>query len=138
MPLTLEELGNALLDSVHTAAGAVGTNRAALLEQPLGTLNDVGLVAKAVDQDILLLEQIGVLKQTEHLAEEGDGLLVQLLGVANVGGDNLVEGQAGVALVQAGTQLLRLDGELTADSIFSCADVRVDVVDVEAAHFRGS
>lgn len=137
MPLTLEELGNALLDSVHTAAAAVGTNRAALLEQPPGTLDDIGLVAEAVDQDILLLEQIGVLEQTEHLAEKGDGLLVQLLGVANVGRDNLVKGQAGVALVQARTQLLRLDGELTANGIFSCADVRVDVVDGEAAHFRG-
>lgn len=137
MPLTLEELGNALLDSVHTAAGAVGTNRAALLEQPLGTFDDVGLVAKVVDQDILLLEQVGVLEQTEHLAEEGDGLLVQLLGVANVGRDDLVKGQAGVALVQARTKLLRLDGELAADGIFGGADVRVDVVDVEAAHFRG-
>lgn len=109
-----------------------------MLEQPLGTLNNVRLVAQAVDQDILLLKELRVLQQTEDLAEEGDGLLVQLLGVANVGRDDLVKGQAGGALAQLGTQLVRLDGELATDGVFGRADVRVDVVDVEPAHFRGS
>ncbi|KAK1251925.1 hypothetical protein MKX07_007404 [Trichoderma sp. CBMAI-0711] len=135
--LTLEELGNALLDGIDAAAGAVGTHGAAVLEQELGSLNDVRLVAQAVDQHILLVEQLRVLQQAQDLAEEGDGLLVQLLRVANVGRDDMVKGQAGVALAQLGAQLFRLDGQLAADGVFGGTDVRVDVVDVEPAHFVG-
>ena len=58
--LTLEEGSNALLDSRHSAAGAVGTDGADMLEQALGALNDIGLVPEVVDQDMLVLEQLGI------------------------------------------------------------------------------
>lgn len=82
-----------------------------------------------------MLEQQRVLEQTENLAEEGDGLLVELLGVTNVGADDLVEGKVlGVALSDLGAVLLRLDGQLAADGVLGLDDVRVDVLDGETAH----
>lgn len=134
---TFEELGNALLDGGHARAGAVGAHGADLLEQPLGALNDVGLVAEAVDQDILILEQLRVLEQAADLAEEGDGLLVELLRVADVCRDDLLEGEAVVALAQARAELLRLDGELAAHRVLGPPDVGVDVVDGESRHGGG-
>lgn len=101
-------------------------------EERLGALNDVGLVAQAVDQDVLLFEEQGVLEDGEDLAEKGEGLLVELLGVANVGADDLVKGQRLVALGEAGAELLRLDGELAADGVLGVADALVDGVDGEA------
>lgn len=136
--LTLEELGNALLDGWNTGTGTVGTDGADALEEPLCTLNHVGLVAEVVDQDIFLLEKLGVLQQTGDLSEEGDGLLVQLLGVADVGRDDLVEGQVtALALVQRSAELLGLDGQLATDGILGRANVGVDVVDGEPGHVGG-
>lgn len=47
-----------------------------------------------VDENVLLLEEKWVLEDAENLPEESDGLLVELLGVANVGRDDLGEGKA--------------------------------------------
>lgn len=82
-----------------------------------------------IDQDILLLEQLGVLDQRQDLAKEGDGLLVELLGIADICRDDMVEGQISVTLGQLGPELFRLDGELTTDSVLRRADIGVDVVD---------
>lgn len=83
------------------------------------------------DEDVLLLEQLGVLDQTQDLAEEGDGLLVELLGVADVGGDDLVEGQVLVAPGELGSVLLRSDGELASHGVLCLDDMGVDVVDIQ-------
>lgn len=135
--LTLEEVGNVLADSRGTVAGAISSYGADMLEEPLGALNNISLVAEVVDEDILLLEEKRVLEETEDLAEEGDGLLVKLLGVADVGRDDLVEGEVGGSTEQAGTELLGLDGKLATHSVLSRSDVRVDVVDGETAGIGG-
>ena len=133
-PLTLQELGNALLNGGHAAAGTVGADGANMLEQRLCAGNDVGLVAQAVDEDILLLEKLGVLQQAEDLAEEGDGLLVELLRVANVGVDDLAERQRGVAVGQCSLVLLRPDGKLAAHSVLGRPHAGVDRVDCQSGH----
>lgn len=122
-----------LADSRGAVAGAVSSYGADMLEEPLGALNDISLVAEVVDEDILLLKKQRVLEETEDLTEEGDGLLVELLGVADVGRDDLVEGKAGGSTEQAGTELLGLDGKLATHSVLGRSDVRVDVVNVETA-----
>src|SRR3569833_595007 len=71
------------------------------------------------------------------MAEEGQGPLVELRRVANVGRDDLLEGKVGSSLVQLGPELLRLDGELAADSVLGCLDMRVDVVVVEPPGWCG-
>lgn len=129
--LTLEELGNALFDNRNTVAGAVGPDRANMAQKPPGALDDIRLIAEAVDEHILLVQQLGVLEDTEDLAEEGDGLLVQLLGVADVGRDDLGKGEVAGAVCELGAVLLGLDGELAADGVLGGPDVGVDVVDAE-------
>lgn len=130
---TLEELGDALLDGRDTVAGAVGANAADILQQPPGPLNDIGLVSQVVDEHVLLLQELGVLEETGYLAEEGKGLLVELLGVADVGGDDLVEGQVvSLAAGDLGAVLLRLDGQLATDGVLGLLDVGVDVVGSES------
>lgn len=130
--ITLDKLGNALLDDGNTVAGAVRADGANAGEQLLGAGNDIGLVAEAIDEDVLLLEQQRILENGEDLAEKGEGLLVELLGVANVGADDVVKRQRLVALGEAGAVLLRLDGELAADGVLGVADALVDGVDGEA------
>jgi hypothetical protein len=131
MELTLEEVGNALADGRDAVAGTVGADRTDHTKQLLGPLQHVRLIAQVVYQHIALLEQRRVLEEAKDLAEEGDGLLVELLGVADVGRDDLLEGQVGRAICQRGPVFLRLDGQLTAHGVLGLPDVRVDVVDVE-------
>lgn len=126
--LTLEKGGDALLDGRNAVAGTVGADGAHLLQQPLGAVDDIGLVAEVADEQTLVLEQLRVLEQAADLAKEGDGLLVQLLGVANVGRDDVLEGQAAVAFGQARAKLLGLDGQLAADGVLGPPDVGVDGV----------
>lgn len=102
-----------------------------MAQKPLGPLDDIGLVAEGAEEHVLVLQQFGVLEQREHLAEEGDGLLVQLLGVPDVGGDDLVEGQVLVAGGQLGAEELGLDGQLAPHGVLGGHDILVDVVDVE-------
>ena len=131
---TLEEFRNALLDHGSTRASAVSADTANMIEEPLRALNDVALVPERVQQDILVLQQLGVFEDTENLAEESDGLLVELLGISNIGGDDLGEGQVLVALLNLRPVVLRLDGQLTTHGVFSLDHVRVDVFRVEPAH----
>lgn len=77
-----------------------------MLEQVLGTLNDISLVAETIDESILLLQQLGVLEDAEDLSEKGNWLLVELLRVTDVGRDDLLEGQRLVTLGQTSTELL--------------------------------
>jgi len=129
---TLKEVGDALPDSRNAVAGAVGSYGPNMLKKPLCTLSHVALVAELVQEHIFVVEQGGVLEETEDLAEESDGLLIELLGVADVGRDNLGEGKIGQATLEVGAVLLRLDGELTTDGIFSGLHMRIDIVDIEA------
>jgi hypothetical protein len=130
---SLDEIGNGLPDTKRTLRLRVCADRLDILEQGPGTLDNILLVAQALLQNVLVLQQLRVLHQTEHLAEESDGLLVELLRVANVGSDNIVEGQVlALALGQSGLELLRANGKFATDSIFCLLDVRVDVVDVQA------
>lgn len=79
-----------------------------------------------------MLEQRGVFEETGNLAEEGDGFLVELLGVANVCGNDGVKGQVvTLALGQLCAVLLRLDSQLATDGILGGLDVRVDVANVQ-------
>lgn len=80
-----------------------------------------------LEQGALLLQQLGVLDQAQDLAEEGEGLLVELLGVADVGGDDLGEGQVLVAVGKLAAELLALDGQLATHGVLGLAHVRVDV-----------
>ncbi len=132
--LTLEKISDALPDGRHTVARAVGAYRADVLEEPLCPLDHVGLVAELVEEHILMLQQLRVLDEAEHLAEECDGLLVELLRVADVGRDDLPEGQVGVAPAKFSAVLLRLDGELAPDGVLGRPNVGVDVVVREPRH----
>ena len=106
-----------------------------MVEEGLGAGDDVALVAEGAQQHVLVLQQLGVLEDAEDLAEEGEGLLVELLGVADVGADDLVEGQVlAVALPELGAEDLRLDGQLAAHRVLGLHHVRVDVVYGEPAH----
>ena len=135
--LTLNELGDALADGGDTSAGAVGTDRANLAQEPLGALNDIGLVAEVLDESLLALEELGVLEDTGDLAEEGQGLLVELLRVSDVGRDDMLKGEVGgVASGDLCSVLLGLDSELTADGVLGSNNVLVDVVDGQS-HFCG-
>ena len=130
---TLNVLCDTLSDSRRALALAVCAHALDLLEQLLGARNDVGVVSQAVGEHILVLEQARVLEQTGDLAEEGDGLLVELLGVANVGSDDSVERQVlALALCERGLELLGSNGKLATDGVLGLLDVRVDVVDVQA------
>jgi hypothetical protein len=130
---SLDEVGNGLPDTKRTLRLRVCADRLDVLEQGPGALNDILLVAQALLQNVLVLQQLRVLHQTEDLAEEGDGLLVELLRVADVGCDDSVEGQVlALALGQSSLELLRANGEFATDGIFCLFDVRVDVVDVQA------
>ena len=72
------------------------------------------------------------------MAEEGEGFLVELLRVADVGADDGVEGEVGAgALSQLGPVLFALDRELAAHGVLGVDDVLVDVGYVEAAEFGG-
>lgn len=129
---TLNVLCNALADAWCALALAVCAHALDLLEQLLCACDDVRLVAQAVDEDIFVLEQVGVLEQTGDLAEKGNGLLVQLLGVANVGCNDGVERQVfALTLCQLRAVRLRLYGQLAAHRILGRAHMRVDVVQVE-------
>lgn len=109
-----------------------------ILKQLPRPVDNVLLVAQSVLQHLLMLQQQRVLYDTGDLAEEGNGLLVELLRVADVGGNDCVEGEVAlVALCQTGTILLALDCELTAHGVLGRFDVRVDVVNGESLHFVG-
>jgi hypothetical protein len=136
--LTLQELGHTVLDGRHTRARAVRADRVALAQQPLCPLHHVGLVAALLHQHVGAVDEAGVLEQRRDLAEEGDGLLVQLLRVADVGADDLAEGQVGAgAAGDLGAVLLRLDRQLAADGVLGLLDVRVDGGDGEALRHLG-
>jgi hypothetical protein len=108
---TLNVLGNALSDAWCALALAVCAHALDFLQQLLRPRNDIRLVAQAIDEHILVLEQSRVLQQTCDLAEECDGLLVQLLRVSNVRCDDGVEGEIfALALCQRRAVLFRLDG----------------------------
>lgn len=110
----------------------VSTNALNIGEQGLGPVDHVLLVPEGGLEDLGVVQQHRVLDETEDLAEEGNRLLVELLGVSDIGEDDAVEGEGLVALSQTLAVFLRLDGQLTAHGVLGRPDVRVDVVDAEA------
>lgn len=80
-------------------------------------------------EGFLVLEKYRVLEKTGDLAEEGDGLLVELLRVANVCRNNLFEGEiAGIALCDLGSVFLGLDSKFTTNGVLGSDDSLVDVL----------
>ena len=71
-----------------------------------------------------------------HLAVEGYGPLIKslLLRIPNVAGDDPVERQTVVFLLELVAVLLRLDGELTADGVLDVANGGIERVDGEVRH----
>ena len=72
-----------------------------------------------------------------YLSGERERRLVEplLLGVPDVGGDDLVEGEVFVAGGELLAVLLGLDGELAAHSVLYIKDSGVEGVDRERAHY---
>lgn len=134
---TLEELSNALLDGGNTGACAVGTDTANIFQEESRALQHIGLVSQAAQQDLLVLQELRMLEKTQDLAEEGDGLLVELLRVADIGADDLGERQAGIALSKGCAVFLRLDGQLATHSILGLDDLGLDVPDMQPGHLEG-
>jgi hypothetical protein len=127
--LTLNKLGDAIADSGNTSAGTVSTDRADLAQEELGTFDDIGLVAKVLGKSLLVLKQQRVFKKTGDLSEEGDGLLIELLGVADVCGNDLFERKiVGIALCDLGSVFLGLDGKFTTDGVLGSDDALVNVL----------
>lgn len=76
-----------------------------------------------------MFQKLRMLYNTENLAEEGDGLLIELLRVSDVGRDDLLERQIRTGtLGELSPVLLRLDGQLTAHSVLRRFDVLIDVL----------
>jgi hypothetical protein len=71
-----------------------------------------------------------------YLACKGNWWLIQslLLGVPDVGGDNLVKWKSMVLLLELFAQKLRLDGELAANSILNFLKSGVQVVERKLWH----
>ena len=138
-PITLlDESSNTLPDNGCSLTMTVGAHTVNILQESLGTLNDILLVAKGCLEGLGVFQQQRVLDQTQHLTEEGDGLLVQLLRVANVRKDHTVKGQRLVSLCELHTQFLGLDGQLTTHGILGFPHVGVDVVQVQGTARMGS
>ena len=89
----LDELGHGVADP----GGALGLRVCAhgfyFGQEPFGAVDDIGGVVEGGLQGGFVGEEGGVLEDGEDLAEEGDGFLVELLRVADVGGDDGVEGE---------------------------------------------
>jgi hypothetical protein len=129
--LTLNEVGHALLDARRTSAVAVGAHALHLLQQAPRPRDDVGRVAQPLE-GLLMVEQGRVLEQRGDLAEEGERLLVELLRVADVCEDDVVEGQAlALAGGDLGAQLLGALGDQAADGVLGGDDMLVDTGQAE-------
>lgn len=134
---TLNKPRNTILDSSCTRTSTVGTDRTNCLQKPFCPSNNVALVSKLVQQNVLLLQQWWVFQQAQDLSEKCDWLLVELLWVSNVGRNDLGERKIGIALCQLGSVLLGSNSEFSSHSIFCLLNVGVDVVDVQAAKTSG-
>ena len=96
----LNKLGNRLSDSRNTLGMRVSADGSNFINKKLGTLNRVLLEEEF---RIGVLKKVGVLNQSQDLSVKGDGVLVKLLGVANVGVDDLLKGKGtGVSLKRGG------------------------------------
>lgn len=62
-------------------------------QEAFGAVDDVGGVVEGGLEGGFVGEEGGVLEDGKDLAEEGDGFLVELLRVADVGGDDGVKGE---------------------------------------------
>ena len=69
--------GNVLTDGMDAQRVGIASSTDNLIENALGTLSSVN-----VDQ--LVIDKIGICHTRDHLSEESDGFLVELLRVADV------------------------------------------------------
>lgn len=67
-------------------------------QKPFGAVDDVWGVIEGGLQGGFVGEKCGVLEDGKDLTEEGDGFLIELLRVADVGGDDGVEGEGFVGV----------------------------------------
>lgn len=104
----------------------VGTDAADIFEKQLGAFLCV-LGKDLVDP--WLLHQLGIFGESRDLSPEGERFLCEirlLLWVANVGGDNRREGEAGVSIRDLGGVLVGAVRDLTTNGILGFKYMRVD------------
>ena len=87
-------------------------------QEAFGAVDDVGGVVEGGLEGGFVGEEGRVLEDGEDLAEEGDGLLVELLRVADVGGDDGVEGEG---LVGVGRRSGRVVGGFQLGAVGFCS-----------------
>jgi len=98
-----DELGDVLANERVAFAEGVGASEEASLKQTLGTGD--GIRSKSLRS---LLHQLRVLHEGADLPDEGDGLLLELLGVANVAIGDIVKRQTGRNTLLLGVEKLLL------------------------------
>jgi len=128
----LNKLGNRLSDSRNTLGMRVSADGSNFINKKLGTLNRVLLEEEF---RIGVLKKVGVLNQSQDLSVKGDGVLVKLLGVANVGVDDLLKGKGTGVSLKLLAELLSAEGESAADGVLGVNYVLVKLVDSERGHF---
>ena len=94
---TLNEPRHALPDPRRALALAVCADALNVVQQPSRPVKHILLVPQRLRQDLPILQQLWVLEEARDLPEEGDGLLVELLRVSDVGGDDGVKGGSSAA-----------------------------------------
>ena len=135
--LTFNKPRNTLLNISSTSRIAISTDATNLFEQNPSALDGILLVAES-GKTGLVLEQIRPFQETSYLTKEGDGLLIELLRIANVGKDDGVEGEVlSLAFFELGLVLRCALGNETTHSVLGCFDVRVDVVERERLRHLG-
>jgi len=89
---SLDKVGHGLADAGRAVRLRVRADALDVFEQLLRALDHVLFIPQRPGQDVFVLKQLRVFEDGGDLAEECDGLLVELLRVADVGGDDRVEG----------------------------------------------
>ena len=87
-------------------------------QEASGPVDDVGGVVEGGLEGGFVGEEGGVLEDGEDLAEEGDGFLIELLRVADIGGDDGIEGEG---LVGVGGRSRWVVGGLQLSAVCLCS-----------------
>ena len=119
--------GHIVADLAHTGGVGVGTRATGVgNQQLLSSLDGIGVEHLGV-----LLSDLRPGGDAQHLSQEGNGLLLDGLGVADVAVQQRVEGEL-LALLQLLVDLHGANDDLTSHSVISGSDLLVDVVDGDA------
>jgi hypothetical protein len=128
----LNEFGNRLSNNGNTLGMRISANGSNLSNKGLGTLNRVLFKEQL---RIGILEEIRVLNQSKDLSVKGDGVLIKLLGVTNIGVDDLFKRKGIGVSLELLAELLSAESESAADCVFGVDYVFVKLVDSERGHF---